>query len=350
MDDGHFDRMIDQLFEEKTVGNIAVRVGVNNTILLDYYKSNTDTLNENTLFDAASITKVTATLMLTLIAMEKGLLSLNDSVADYFPCPDNRKSTTIFHLLTHTMGIGHKALNIKGNDYNNIQDYILRIPIDIPVGEEVIYSCPGFILLGKTVEKVFSERLDVLFKKYVTVPLSMNRTSFLPDRTEQIVNNNIADEDVGIVNDYNARFLGGIAGNAGVFSCVSDLTKFVHMLLRQGSPLIKAETLQMACRNYTPTMSESRGLGFVYVDERYFQTGKLFAPGSIGHPGHTGQSFFVNLQTGLYVILLSDATIAGVKKYGIDKYDEVKAFREKVHNAILHDVMNDNAMGKGWEE
>ena len=81
-------------------------------------------------------------------------------------------------------------------------------------------------------------------------------------------------------------------------------------------------------------MSESRALGFVYVDEKYAQTGRLFPAGSIGHCGHTGQSIFFNPKSGLYVLILSDATRAAVVKYGDERYDQVMAMRAQIHNAL----------------
>ena len=88
----------------------------------------------------------------------------------------------------------------------------------------------------------------------------------------------------------------------------------------------------------TIAKSLAKDLGFVYVDNKYTQTGELFPEGSIGHCGHTGQSVFVDLKSGLYVIVLSDATISGVKKHGVEKYDIVKKMREDMHNAIKKDL------------
>lgn len=136
----------------------------------------------------------------------------------------------------------------------------------------------------------------------------------------------------------NCRHLGGVAGNAGLFSDITDVTKYVKMLLDYGAPIIKRETFCEAIKNYTKEMSASRGLGFLYVDERYNQTGKLFPVGSIGHCGHTGQSVFVDIKSGLYVIILSDATISTVKKYGYEDYSTVMKMREDIHNAIKADI------------
>ena len=83
--------------------------------------------------------------------------------------------------------------------------------------------------------------------------------------------------------------------------------------------MIDEQTFLSAVQNRTAGMRESRGLGFLYVDERYKQTGQLFADGAIGHCGHTGQSIFVDYRSGLYAIILSDATITTHKKYAPQK-------------------------------
>lgn len=331
---------IEKYMTQGTIDNIAVRVGMGDRIVADIFKSVETELDSTTLFDMASVTKVMVTTMLCFIALDKGLLHIDDNVSLFFPVPEDKKEMTIKHLLTHTMGIGHKSLVAEGNTYDNITDFILNIPSDVPIGSETLYSCPGYILLGKILEKIFGERLDSLFLKYVAAPLGMKYSSFNPARTDNIVNSNVNADEKGIVNDYNCRFLGGVAGNAGLFSCLDDVTKFVRMLINHGSPLIGENTFSYAVKNYTPEMSESRALGFVYADGKYKQTGILFAEGSIGHCGHTGQSVFVNLQTGLYAVILSDATISNIKKLGDEKYDTVMKMREDIYSAIKADLID----------
>ena len=102
--------------------------------------------------------------------------------------------------------------------------------------------------------------------------------------------------------------------------------------------LEKARAAQEIVANYTQEMCESRGHGFLYVDERYKQAGRLFNKGSIGHCGHTGQSLFVDPSTGIYVIILSDMTLSTIKKFGVDTYDKVILNREIIHNAIFKDL------------
>ncbi len=322
---------LDRLLDEGMVSNIAVRAGRFDTVLADAYRFSDKRIDENTRFDMASVTKVMATTPLAFMALEQGALTLDTPVSAFFRDP---RGLTIRHLLTHTIGIGHKPLNLAGNAYDNIADYILSIPADIPAGTDVLYSCPGFILLGKILEQIYSRRLDDLFMEHIAAPLKLTRSRFLPGNDGNTVNSNISDAEIGLVNDYNCRFLGGVAGNAGLFSCIADAEKYVRALLHGGSPILKRETLDRTFRNYTPGMSESRALGFVYVDEKYAQTGRLFPAGSIGHCGHTGQSIFFNPKSGLYVLILSDATRAAVVKYGGERYDRVMAMRAQIHNAL----------------
>jgi len=308
------------------IEHIAVRVGDRNGVLLEHY----DSADENTLFDMASVTKIAVTSMLALLLLENGELLLGETMRWFYGGCES--PITIKHLLTHTCGFGHKPLNIEGNTYQNIDEYILSIPHDIKIGTDVLYSCPGYILLGKIIEKRLKMSLSDGFEKYVAKPLGMSSSCFCP-RSDNIVNANKTDELIGVVNDYNCQFLGGVCGNAGLFSNVADMTRFVHMLQNYGAPILRSPlTFENAIRCHTKGMSESRGLGFVVVDDRYKQTGRLFKNGSVGHCGHTGQSVFCDVESGLYVIVLSDATLHS------KQYDEVKKFREDIHNAIADDL------------
>ncbi len=334
----HTQQCIDLLMGESLIGNIAVRVGRHDRILLDICQSKSGTVDQNTLFDMASVSKILAVTSLALIALDQGLIGLGDPAARFFRCDSGMEKVTIKHLMTHTIGVGHKPLNRPENTCDNIAEYILRIPPDIPVGSDVLYSCPAFIVLGKILEKVFGKPLNILAAEMVFAPLAMNSTGYRPKERTNIVNSNTDSPMLGVVNDYNCRHLGGVAGNAGVFSNITDLTAFARMLLRRGSPLFSEEIFKTARQNHTAGMSEARGLGYVYVDERYPQTGSLFPAGSIGHCGHTGQSVFVHPESGLYAIILSDATLSTVKKYGHEDYGRVMQMRAELHNAVKADL------------
>lgn len=329
---------IDELINDGIAEHIAVRVGCGDSVICDSFRGGVD---GGTLFDMASVTKMMATTTLALIALDRGLIRLDDHVDRFFK---TEKPLTVKNLLTHTVGIGHKPLNLSGNTYGNIAEKILEIPEDIPIGRDVLYSCPGFILLGKILEGIFGSPLNACFDQMVAEPLGLCSTSFLPKNRENAVNANLDEELRGIVNDYNCRYLGGVAGNAGLFSSLEDVTKYVRLLRKRGEGLISEQTFNLAVQNHTFGMSESRGLGFLYVDRCYSQTGGLFAEGAIGHCGHTGQSVFVDYRSGLYVIILSDATVSTVRKYGVEHYGEVMNMRASLHAAIGTDLKRSG----GW--
>ncbi len=334
----HLLSCIEKYAQQNTLQNIALGIGKEDHLIYETYFSKDGSINENTLFDMASVTKILCTTSLALIALDQGLLSLDSCVSDFFPCPPEKAQMTIYNLLTHTMGIGHKSLKAPHITYETVEKTILEIPSDTPIGSDVLYSCPGFILLGKILEKVFGGKLNILFEKFVCAPLSMNDTCFLPKERKNIINHNLDSEKCGIVNDYNCQHLGGVAGNAGVFSNIHDVTLYAKMMLAHGAPIISKETFTKAIQNHTSDMSEDRGLGYLYVTERYPQTGTLFPHGSFGHCGHTGQSVFVDPSSGLYVIILSDATLCSMKKHGKTRYEEVKQMRADMHRAIRQDL------------
>ena len=328
----HLKLCIEELFENNTVKNLIVRVGNRDSVFCDIKRSSEErTLTDTTLFDMASVTKMIATTSLFFIASDRGLISTNDKVSKFFDVPEDKSEMTVWNLLTHTMGIGHKSM-VKGEcSYENVQNYILSIPSDIPIGSDVRYSCPGYILLGKILEQVLGYRLDKLFTELVAKPLGMEYTTFLPDRTLDIVNSNGSPESVGIVNDYNSRYLGGVAGNAGLFSCLRDVMRYVRVLISEGEPLFSKDILFEAIKNQTSRMSVSRGLGFVYADEKYERTGSLLPIGSVGHGGHTGQLVFADIKSGLYSIILSDLKPCVYKKFGEKDYTDI-------HNKVMSDI------------
>lgn len=331
----HLEQKMQELLAEKSVSNLMIRIGCGEEILGDFVAAEGKAPDQYTLFDMASVTKIVVTTTLLLMTIDEGKISLTDTVGQYFKASENRKNITIHQLMTHTWGVGYNYLNTEEYSYGNIDEYILKIPQTAEPGSMVQYSCPGFVLLGKILEGIYGKDLNTMFAERVAKPLQMTHSGYLPEDTNSITSN--IDGKIA-VNDHNCRNLGGIAGNAGLFSCLSDMTRFVGMLRQEGAPLISKGLFKEACRNQTENLNAARGLGYLYVDEKYEQTGKLFPIGSIGHCGHTGQSVFLDRNSGLYVIILSDATLCSQKKHGFVRYDEVMRMRADLHNAIWEDL------------
>ena len=279
--------------------NLAVKVGLGANVLFEKYYSSEfsgEKFNETTLFDMASVTKAAATTLIALYALDTGKIQLTDPLSKYFVCGNDKKNITVQNLLTHTFGYGYKSLVRQGITYENVAQEILEIPLDIPAGRNVLYSCPAFILLGKILEKVFEDRLDRLFDRLIAAPLSLENTCFLPKirlkSTKNIVNSNLEEEKRGVVNDYNAQFLGGVAGNAGLFSNMRDMTKLVRFLQNKGKGLIGEATFVAAIKNYTEGMNESRALGFLYVTKNTIRQADFSKRAQSGIAGIPVNRFF----------------------------------------------------------
>jgi len=302
---------------------------------------------EDTLFDMASVTKILSTTMIALRFIEEGLICLSDNISYYFKTPDDKKNITIFNLLTHTSGIRpFVSIVDKAPSPEKVVETILNLDLAFPVGCNIGYSCLGFIVLGKLLELVGGDTLNRLSVKYVFEPLEMENTTFRASTDYDIQTGRCSK---GIVNDNNSRFLGGIAGNAGAFSNLDDMSKFAQMLSNmgeyKGKRYLSPATFSKAIHNYTPQMSQARGLGFLLITDtivnqqtELFCTGanppaELFSTGSYGHTGYTGTSVMVDKDTGLYVILLTN------RVHSLKLNESILRFRRVFHNSIITDYL-----------
>ena len=291
----------------------ALAVGIGETV---YLKKTYGSCTENTLFDIASVSKILGATMIALRFLENGLLRLYDTVGQFFPdAPADKKEITLLQLLTHTGGFpAHFFLSDDASGPEEAAAVILRHPLAQTPGGDPVYSCMGYILLGKILEKTGGAPLDELAQKYVFTPLSMNHTGYRPD-------GDIAPTEIdpdtgiplrGIVHDENARFLKGISANAGLFSDLNDMIRFVRMLSLDGklpgeAPYLAPATLKRARTNHTPdSKGEFRGLGFNLAGSPRNFLGDLMSSRAYGHTGFTGTSIALDPDTGLWVVLLTN--------------------------------------------
>ena len=292
--------------------------------------------SEQTLYDLASITKPLVVGMLTLRAIEEGRLCLWDKLGSLIDAPRDKQDISIEQLLTHTAGFPTGIhLWQQARTPEESAEIILRTPLVAPPGLRELYCCAGYILLGQLLECLYGRDLASLAKEYVFDPLRMTSTCFNP-AFGNIAATEMEDDGrclQGVVHDENARFLGGVSGNAGVFSNMDDLALFMQMLaakgeLPDGSRYLCRSTLEAAMLNRTPGMAQGRGLGFYlpWYDSGY--TGDLFPKETIGHTGFTGTSITLDPTSGLYVVFLTNRICPSRESLGIYRV------RRLLHNAV----------------
>ena len=337
----HTDELLRALKASGDVESWAVIVG-DHARRGELYSEN---VNGDTLFDAASMPKVLITSTLILHAADQGLMSLDDTLDKYFSfTPEEKRKITVRQLLTHTSGICRYVIPqaIADIGKEEVARYIINRSLVAPPGAEYRYSCTGYVLLGFIVEQVFGMTLDQAFEKYIKAPLGLTRSAFaIPVDASNAVNC-ISRAAFGKyrVDDYIVYALKGVAGNGGSFWSASDIERWVKAVMRKDSSLYSEKMYEAAEKDLTPHLLEGRGLGYLVVDGRYPQTGDLFAPGSFGHCGHTGASFFLDRRVERYVIILTNATRCQNLKsdYRTDNYSFVCDMRRRLHNAIKEDL------------
>ena len=291
--------------------------------------------NLETRYDMASLTKILSTTMVAFRLIEEGRIRLYDTLGAFFPNAGDKSGITLFQLMTHTGGLNpFLPLYSLTDDPAKAAEGILASELISPPGAEPHYSCMGYILLGKVLEQAGGAPLDQLAQKYVFGPLGMKNTCYRP------AGDNFAATELqpdgsclsGLVHDENARFLGGVSGNAGVFSNLEDTIIFTTMLAcggrHQGEAFLSTAMLKKALVNYTPGMEESRGLGFHLPGPSSFH-GDLFPADSFGHTGFTGTSILVDPHTGLYVVLLTNRVHPSRENVRQTR------FRSLLHNAVM---------------
>jgi uncharacterized protein YbbC (DUF1343 family)/CubicO group peptidase (beta-lactamase class C family) len=269
----------------------------------------------DTVFDIASLTKVVATTTAVMQLVDHGRIRLNDPVAKYIPefAQNGKEDVTVRELLTHYSGL-RPDLDLdqpwQGRETALRMAYA-ETPV-YPPGSRFLYSDTNFIVLGALVEQVSGTTLDKYCQTHIFAPLNMTRTRFLPPATwlPKIAPTEFDEHDKmlrGVVHDPTARRMGGVAGNAGLFSTADDLSKFAQALLNGSGILPPPAVEKMTTPQQPPTSQELRGFGWDIDSPLSSSRGELLPVGSFGHTGFTGTSLWIDPTTRTYIIVLANA-------------------------------------------
>jgi CubicO group peptidase (beta-lactamase class C family) len=296
-------------------------------------------VNERTLFDMASCTKLFTTIAF-LRMMEEGKLALTDTVDRYLPGWSGGLTgrITMFELLTHTSMLpAHLPLYQMSRDREGAIEILKQLLPRKSTGVE--YSCLGYIILGFILEEVTGLPLDQVIDHYVTHPLGMTNTGYCPEKKLQ---DNIMPSEyctwrnrriVGEVHDENACHMGGISGNAGIFSDISDMCLLAEAMLGNKADnkvgLLNEKTIKIMTTNYTKDYQENRGLGWCIKNTPDLTAGEYFSEKSFGHTGFTGTSIWIDPESECYAILLTN------RVYYTREISEIRHVRQVFHNLAM---------------
>ncbi|MBS4177957.1 serine hydrolase domain-containing protein [Lederbergia citrea] len=295
-------------------------------------------MKNDTIFDLASLTKIVTTTMAALQLLDKGAIRLDDKVSHFLPkfAVDGKSGVTFKHLLTHTSGLSaHRPFYEDALQTDQIIERICAEKLEAPLGEKVIYSDLGFILLARLIEMITNQPFDQYVFQEILDPLTMNETGFNLTLDQNrfaatAFSEKIGDYKYGIVHDDNAESMGGVSGHAGLFSTLQDLAKFTLMIENGGSfngkRIVSSAALQLSKKNFTTFDSEGRGLGW-QIKSPGLSCGDLFSENSYGHTGYTGTSIWFDPDIQLHVILLTNRVHA-------KNTEAILRLRPRLHNLI----------------
>lgn len=269
-----------------------------------------ETNNIDTLYDMASVSKVLSTTSCILKLLEEGKIRLYAKVSNYLP-RFKHTNVTIFDLLTHTSGMREGISNCTtAKDKEEVLERLYSYDLLYPTSTKISYSDLNYVMLGEIIELLSGMPLDEYARKVLFEPLEMIDTCYNPTDKQRCAPTEIRDDATyrglvrGDVHDETAYAMGGVAGHAGVFSTVKDMSHFIQMVLNKGmyngKKIFSEATID---RLFVPQVSthhdlvnnyDRRGIGWI-VNSQCSSAGDLTSyDDTILHTGFTGTNVWID--------------------------------------------------------
>jgi beta-N-acetylhexosaminidase len=349
-----------EAIKDKATPGCQVLVARNGKIILNksYGYFTYDSINpvdDHTIYDIASITKVAATTQAIMFLEERGVIDLDKKVSHYLPelKGTNKENMILRDILTHQAGLWpylpfwqqmladtlhsseyyskYQDLNFSSQisdglfgsslmrdslwqwvKHSKLRNKEYRKPYDYK------YSDMGYYLLLKLIEKSVNQPIEEFLQQNFYDPLGLNTLCYLPLCRNSV--NTIAPTEYdnyfrkilvnGLVHDQGAAMLGGVAGHAGLFSNALDLAKLMQMNLQDGKYGGNTYFMNGTVERFTSQQYESnrRGLGWdkPVLGEWNSPTSAYASRKSFGHSGFTGTAVWVDPEFQLVYVFLSN--------------------------------------------
>lgn|GEM_PF-54420 len=312
-------------------------------------------LEDNSLFDLASLTKPLATATACAVLAAAGEIDLNAPLGKFIPQykGDGKETVTLKMLLNHTSGLPawkpyYERLTGmgRGTARERLLELLMEEPLEnLPETVET-YSDLGFMLLSFVIEKVAGTRLDAFVEEKIYSRLAISDLFFLPmtcsGNSQKLAGRTLVtsrpQDGTGCilvpVNDDNAAAVGGICGHAGLFGTVeaveSMLWEWRHGLAGQ-SELLPRDTVIDFWHPFHKLPRSGHVLGWDRPIWKVSHAGRYISPHAIGHLGFTGTSCWIDPDHELSVVFLTNRTAGTCSLY------EMAALRRRLHECIFEE-------------
>jgi serine-type D-Ala-D-Ala carboxypeptidase len=298
-----------------------------------------------TKYDLASVTKAVATTIAVLILADDGVIDLDDPVQPHLPGFEGmfKERITWRHLLSHTSGLPGGAM-ILGDKPAERAQRLLRTRTMGP-GKMMTYTDLGFLVLWEAAQRVAGEPLEVFLERRVWQPLQMHSTVFSPGQDcEECAPTLRLSTGIpyrGQPSDLLARRLGGVTGNAGLFSTAGDLARFAAMIAGGGEldgvRVLRAESVRELFTQQPGAGRRTLGWVAVCPGEGSDATIPCSRPIAYGHSGWAGTSLWVAGEGGPWVVLLTN------RSYDVRAEPRMDWLRESIFRAVTGGTARDPA-------
>jgi beta-glucosidase-like glycosyl hydrolase/CubicO group peptidase (beta-lactamase class C family) len=337
-------------------------------------------IDNNTLYDIASCTKVCATTMAVMKLYDQGKLDLNATLGKYLPLVKgtDKEYLKIKDVLLHQAGLkawipfyketldstgypkneiyqrsstGNYNIKVSNNLYmqKHWQDTMWKRILYSPLENrgKYEYSDLDFLILQKVVEHISGKSLDVYVNDEFYKPLGLKSICYLPKKNNAAkvcapseIDNYFRHQIVqGYVHDMGAAMFGGVCGHAGLFSTTNDIAVLFQLLLNGGEYNGKRYLKQSTVSLFSSKNSfiSQRGLGF---DRQEKDKGKAKADYDIssnqtfGHTGFTGTCVWADKTNDIIIVFLSNRTYPSADNWAIRN----KRIRENAQKYIYNSL------------
>jgi beta-N-acetylhexosaminidase len=349
-----------------------------------HYQFNPSSLHMSTesIFDLASVTKISATTVSIMKLYDQGKIKLNKTLGDYLPAArgTDKANLKISDILLHQAGlipdvlfykyvrdsVTHRpnpaivstekpGFNIRVAESlylrNDWIDTAFQLVLNSPLRQQgkYVYSDLDFIVLGKVVEAISKIPLEQYVQKTFYQPMGMKTTGFKP--LERFSKDQIVPTELdtlfrwqllwGDVHDYSASVFGGVAGHAGLFSNAPDLFKLYQMLLNGGTFYGKRYLKSKTINFFTAYHSDisRRGYGFDKPEKDNATRKQPYPAASVsqetfGHTGWTGTCVWVDPKTNIIYIFFSNRVMSNIDNDKILKLSVRGKVQDTIYQAL----------------
>ncbi|MEM1135892.1 MAG: serine hydrolase [Bacteroidota bacterium] len=387
------DSLADIILDSGAAPGFQVLVAYKNHTLLHkaygfhtYEKQRAVRLND--VYDLASITKIAASTVALMKLHEQGKVDLDTKLSKYWPdfAKTAKENITIREALAHYAQlqpyIVYWANTVKKRGefkwFTFKADSSARFPVKVTEGvylhrnyrkkiyeaikkspllseKKYVYSGLSFLLYPEIVKMLSGKNFDIFLKKEIYNPLGLTHLGFNPETF--LAKENIVPTEYdslfrkqlihGSVHDEAAGMMGGVSGNAGLFSNAADLARLMQMLMNKGvfkdKQLIDSLTVKTFTSYQYAEDSVRRGLGFdkpKLTEKEKGYVAPSASAASFGHSGFTGTFTWADPEHQLVVVFLSNRVYPTRTNRKIYQLGIYRNFHQMVYDVLA--INSDN--------